>query len=220
MRSAATRLLLATLLACGANRLAAQNTVPAPADSAAAARARDTAAVRTVAPPPADSARPPSSAARPVAPPTSDSAQAAAAASAAVEHGIRPIAVAKWTAAAGAVAAAVYGYHENRQADTRFDQLDRLCQEQPDRCQGRTASGAYQDADLEARFQEVKRLDHRAALGLVGAEVGVAAAVTLFLLDLHHAARNPPNIPYHPPRIELLPQPDGVGLRIRTGRQL
>ncbi len=219
MRSAATRLLLATLLACGANRLAAQNTVPAPADSAAAARTRDTAAVRPIAPPSADGASAASSARR-VAPPTTDSAQAAAAATAAVEHGIRPIAVAKWTAAAGAVAAAVYGYHENRQADTRFDQLDRVCQEQPDRCQGRTASGAYQDADLEARFQEVKRLDHRAALGLVGAEVGVAAAVTLFLFDLHHAAGNPPNIPYHPPRIELLPQPDGVGLRIRTGRQL
>lgn len=134
--------------------------------------------------------------------------------------GIRPIAVAKWTALAGTVAAAVYGYRENRQADTRFDQLDRLCQEQPDRCQARTASGAYQDAELEARFQEVKRLDHRAALGLVGAEVGVAAALTLFLLDLHHASGNPPDIPYHPPRIQLVPRPDGVGLRIRTGRQL
>lgn len=198
--------LLAVLLVCGATELAGQNGVPpGPADSAAARR-------------PEAPAAPPTA----VLPADTGGRSAAAPADAGFAAGqphIRPIAVAKWTALAGAVAAAVYGYRENRLADSRFDELDLVCQREPDRCQARTSSGAYQDAELEAKYQEVKRLDHRAAVGLVAAEVSIATSVALFLLDLRHTARNPPNIPYNPPRIELLPgRRGGVELLFRAAR--
>ncbi len=128
-------------------------------------------------------------------------------------HARRPLALAKWIAAGATVVAAAYGYEENRLADSRFEDLDKLCQAQPARCSPRTPSGAYVDAELEARYQEVRRLDRRATFGLVSAELGVATSLTLFLLDLRHAGREPPNIPYKPPRLEIGPARDG-GVRL------
>lgn len=131
----------------------------------------------------------------------------------AVHNGIRPLQVAKWTTLGAAVVAAAYGYNENRLADSRFEDLDRLCQQQPVRCTPRTASGSYVDAELESRYQEVRKLDRRATVGLVGAEVGLAAAVGMFLLDLRNAGREPPDIPYKPPKLEVGTSRSG-GLRV------
>ena len=163
---------------------------------------------------------PAASAAQRLAPPRLDSAASGRPTAAAADssHVHRRLALLKWVAAGATVVAAAYGYEENRLADSRFEDLDRLCQAQPDRCTPRTSSGAYVDAELEARYQEVRRLDRRATVGLVSAEAGVAASVTLFLLDLRHAGREPPNIPYKPPRLEVGPGRDGgvqVDVRLR-----
>ena len=128
-------------------------------------------------------------------------------------RGRRPLRLLKWVAVGGTVVAGAYGYEENRLADSRFGDLDKLCQAQPARCTPRTPSGAYTDPELEARYQEVRRLDRRATVGLVSAEIGVAASVALFLLDLRHAGHEPPNIPYRPPRLEIGPARDG-GVRL------
>ncbi len=208
MRSGVIRvLLLAATLACP-TLLAAQTPEPAPPDSAPVRSAAGT-----------DSAATPRAAATPGIPalpaalPT-DSSPAFAPA----PRGIRPVAVAKWATLLLSTAAAVYGYRENRLADSRYGDLDRICQADPTRCQARTSTGAYQDAQLEAQYQEVKQLDHRAAVGLVGAEVGIATTVALFLLDLRHAVRNPPNIPYNPPKLQVVPRRDGgVEIKARLG---
>lgn len=127
------------------------------------------------------------------------------------------IRIAKWLALGTGVAFAVYGYHQNRLADSRYEKLDRACQFDPVHCLPRTSSGAFVDPELERQFQDVLRLDRRATVGLVGAEIGFGAAVALFLLDLRNARREPPNIPYTPPRVEVGTSPEGrleVGLRL------
>ncbi len=115
--------------------------------------------------------------------------------------------------------AAAVGYDANRVADSRYQELDRICQTNPARCLPRLPGGEYTDAELESRYQDVKRMDRRATFGLVGAELGVGAALALFLLDLRHAGREPPDIPYKPPALEVGPsRSGGMELRLQLRR--
>jgi len=112
-------------------------------------------------------------------------------------HPLRPLRVAKWGALATAAGAAVYGFVQNHRADDRFNQLEQLCQDQPARCSVRGPGGAYQDPEFEALYREVRSLDRRAHAGLLLGQIGVAASVLFFLLDLDKT-RRPPDIPFVP----------------------
>jgi hypothetical protein len=110
---------------------------------------------------------------------------------------LRPLRIAKWGALATAAGAAVYGFVQNHRADDRFNQLEQLCQDQPVRCSVRGPGGAYQDPEFEELYGEVRSLDRRAHAGLLLGQIGVAATVAFFLLDLDKT-RRPPDIPFVP----------------------
>lgn len=123
--------------------------------------------------------------------------------------------VSKWSTAAVAAATAVYGFSMNRRSDARYARLERACLEDPETCEQRLPDGRYQDAALEAQYQEVRRLDRRARNGLLVSQVGVAASVVLFVLDLRNA-RAPDDILYEPRPLQVQPGRDGgVELRLR-----
>jgi hypothetical protein len=127
--------------------------------------------------------------------------------------GIRPIAVAKWSAAAGAAAAAAYGFIRNAEADDLFRDLEEACEAAPAVCALREPDGAYADPGLEAMYQDVLTHDRASRYALVASQIGIAVGVALFLLDLR--PERPPDIPYEPRRFEIGPAADG-GLSFRA----
>lgn len=145
-------------------------------------------------------------------------AAAHAASSVQERSGWRPLAVAKWTTAAAAAGAAVYGVVQNRRADHQYEDLEQVCVEEPFRCEERLPNGAYADAELEARYQDVRDLDGRARAALIAGQIGVAASVVLFILDLRNSD-GPQNIPYEPRTFDVMPARDG-GLSLRLNLRL
>src|SRR5690606_20736661 len=121
---------------------------------------------------------------------------------------LRPLGVAKWTTAALTAAVAGIGVAAYMRADDRYAELERACVENPAACAERLPDGAYADPRLEALYQEVLRYDERARLALISSQVGLAASVVLFLLDLRGDA-TPPNIPYNPRALRVAPGRDG-----------
>jgi len=115
---------------------------------------------------------------------------------------LRPIRVAKWSALTAAAGFAAYGFARSGAADDAFRDLERSCNLDRDRCHARTAGGAYADAALESRYQEVLELDQTARTALILSQVGLATSVVLFLLDLRND-RPPPDIPYVPRSLNL-----------------
>lgn len=123
--------------------------------------------------------------------------------------------VSKWATLTATLGAAVYGLTRVRRADDQYEQLERACEAAPADCRDRAADGSYRDLELERQYQSVLRQDHRARTGLLASQVGAAASVVLFILDLRHA-RGPGDIPYHPPRgLEVAPGSDGLEVRLR-----
>ncbi|MBI4410438.1 MAG: hypothetical protein HY561_12065 [Gemmatimonadetes bacterium] len=119
----------------------------------------------------------------------------------------RPLRVTKWSTLALSAASAGYGFITNHRADQRFQRIEELCRQESDRCE-QGPGGAYLDPDLEAQYQEVVRLDDRARIALVASQIGVAASVILFILDMREES-TPPNIPYEP-KLELGRNSDGA----------
>lgn len=123
--------------------------------------------------------------------------------------------ISKWTAATLSAATAIYGFTMNREADDRYAQLERDCLADPDACRLRAPDGRYLADQLEAQYQEVLRYDRRARNGLLASQVGVAASVVLFVLDLRNA-RAPDDILYEPRSLQVGAGRDGgVELRLR-----
>jgi hypothetical protein len=75
-------------------------------------------------------------------------------------------------------------------------------------CERRTDTGAYVDAEMERKYQDVRALDHRARTALVASQVGIAATVLLFVIDLRDVGP-PKDIPYKPRALQLMPRRDG-----------
>jgi hypothetical protein len=117
--------------------------------------------------------------------------------------------VSKWLTLGAAAGAAAWGVTSNREADRRYEDLERMCVTDPERCRRRTTGGAFTDAQLEQEYQAILDLDDRAKLALAAAEISVATSVVLFILDLPRNTRGE-DIPYHPPRLEF-----GVDARSR-----
>lgn len=126
---------------------------------------------------------------------------------------LRPIRLAKWGTLAAATAAGVLGFVENARADDRYAELERMCEAQPSECRRRTADGAYESEAFESVYQQVRRHDHRAHTALVAGQIGVAASVVLFLLDLGNV-RPPGDIPWVPGTLRMAGDADGFSLGI------
>lgn len=122
------------------------------------------------------------------------------------KHGERhPILrLAKWGAMAVSAGASVYGFHVHGQADDAFQELQDICDQQPDRCGSRHPDGSFADTDLEGRYQQVLDKDRSARTALILAQVGLATTVVLFILDLG-GNEAPPDIPFEPPKIVVGP---------------
>jgi hypothetical protein len=110
--------------------------------------------------------------------------------------------VSKWLTLGAAAGAAAWGITSNREADRRYEELERLCVSDVDRCRARTSTGAFTDGTLEQEYQAILDLDDRAKLALAAAEISVATSVVLFIIDLPRNSRGE-DIPYHPPRLQL-----------------
>lgn len=109
--------------------------------------------------------------------------------------------VAKWTSLLTSTGAAVYGFAQNRVADREYEDIERLCQDDPAAC-ATQPGGGYLDAALEARYQSVVRRDDRARVALLAGQIGLAASVLMFILDLPEST-TPDDIPYDPRPIRL-----------------
>jgi hypothetical protein len=127
--------------------------------------------------------------------------------------GIRPIRIAKWTTLGAGIAAAAYGFAASLAADDRNERVDRICAAAPARCM-EVPGGGLVDEEVDRIREEAERLDRRARTALIASQVGVAASVTLFLLDLRNVG-DPPNIPYGPARLLIEPGRDGVTVTLR-----
>ncbi|HEX7091416.1 MAG TPA: hypothetical protein VF192_14855 [Longimicrobiales bacterium] len=131
----------------------------------------------------------------------------------------RLLRVAKWSTAALTAAAAGFGLAAHSRADELYRELEKACVADPRACSERLPNGAYADPRLEALYQDVLRHDSRARLMLIGSQIGVAATVLFFVLDLHEDS-TPPNIPFDPRLLRLAPGSRGgveVGVAVPVG---
>lgn len=116
----------------------------------------------------------------------------------------------KWVSLAGTIGVAALGFSAHDEADDRFAALEAFCAADTSRCHV-TDEGTYVDPEAEALFQEVLDNDRQARVYLVGSQIGLAATVTLFILDLRNGG-GPENIPYDPETIRLHVEPGEVRL--------
>jgi hypothetical protein len=110
--------------------------------------------------------------------------------------------VAKWSAALASAGAAAYGFMENRAADREYEDIERACEATPAACATTIDGGTYADPALETRYQNVLRRDDRAQVALLAGQIGLAASVLLFILDLPEGT-TPDDIPYEPRPLRL-----------------
>jgi hypothetical protein len=106
--------------------------------------------------------------------------------------------VAKWGTLFASAGTLAYGFTQNRAADREYEDIERLCQSTPAACETKPDSDEYADPALETRYQNVIRRDDRARLALLAGQIGLAASVLLFILDLSGGDALPHDIPYDP----------------------
>ena len=121
--------------------------------------------------------------------------------------------IAKWSTLALSAGAAVYGFTLNSRADALYEDLEQACVADRVTCSLRTPAGAYQSPDLERRYQQVLDRDRGARSALLASQIGVAASVVLFIIDLRNA-RPPDDIIYEPQTLQVSPRRDG-GVELR-----
>lgn len=114
-----------------------------------------------------------------------------------VAHGWTTLRVAKWGTLAVSTAAFAYGFVQNRSADRDYTAIEQICKDTTSACERTSETGPYKDAALEARYQSVVARDRHARDALLAGQVGIAASVVLFILDLPKSA-TPEDIPYNP----------------------
>lgn len=134
-----------------------------------------------------------------------------------VRGGWDAIRVVKWSAAITSAGVVAYGFVQNREADREYEEIERLCQEDAAACATLPDASEYADPALEARYNAVVERDERAQLALLLGQVGLAASVLLFILDLPEGSGTN-DIPYDPRALRLGFVADRLhaGLRIPT----
>jgi hypothetical protein len=127
----------------------------------------------------------------------------------------RLLRVAKWSVLAGAAGTGIWGFLRNDRADELYSELEQACELDRTRCLDRGPGGVYNDPVFEARYQKVRALDRDSHRALVISQIGLAASVVLFLLDLGNS-RPPPDIPYVPRGLNVgTERAGGVSLELR-----
>src|SRR5207237_4475461 len=96
-------------------------------------------------------------------------------------------------------------------ATALYDEMETVCGPAPARCVAHNGDGSYKDVDLEARYQDVRSLDHRSRLALIGAQASLVTSVVLFIMDRHESA--PGNVPYNP-KFRVLPSIYGLAFQL------
>jgi hypothetical protein len=137
-----------------------------------------------------------------------------------VRYALRPLRIAKWTTLLVSGGAAAYGFTQNRSADREYEELERECEAQPLACLKGPDNETYANGDLEARYQRILERDDRARLALLGGQIGIAASVILFIIDLPDRT-TPEDIPYDPKPYRVGLRRDGsteLALSLRLGR--
>lgn len=113
-----------------------------------------------------------------------------------------PIRIAKWSTLLASTSAAAYGFAQNRIADRDYEDIERQCLATLSSCDRKTGSDVYADATLEERYQTVVRRDDRAKVALLAGQVGLAASVLMFIIDLPKGT-GPQDIPYEPHPLQV-----------------
>jgi hypothetical protein len=81
-------------------------------------------------------------------------------------------------------------------------------------------SDTYANPELEQRYQRILQRDDHARLALLGGQLGIAAAVIMFIVDLPDQ-ESPEDIPYDPRPIRFGLRSDGgaeLTFALRLGR--
>jgi hypothetical protein len=109
----------------------------------------------------------------------------------------RPMRIVKWTALLASGGAAAYGFAQNRVADRDYHQLELECEEAPASCIKLAGSESYANPALEQRYQRILERDENARTALLAGQIGIAASVIMFIIDLPDR-ESPEDIPYEP----------------------
>jgi hypothetical protein len=117
----------------------------------------------------------------------------------------------KWVTLAAGGGMLAEGAFRHRDADRAYQTVVDRCQATPPVC-NKAASGEYQNAEMEGLYQQSVSLDRRARTWLVGGEVSLLAAGTMFLVDLIYRDNGPRNIPFTP--FTVYTQTDRIGLSL------
>lgn len=115
--------------------------------------------------------------------------------------GWRPLSVAKWGMLGLTAVAAVYGLSASLEADGLYDRISEICATDASRCEA-LPEGGYADDEVANLDRDARALDERARRGLLATQIGVAATLALFILDLRDSGP-PPNVPYVPPQFRV-----------------
>ena len=127
----------------------------------------------------------------------------------------RPLRIVKWTALLASGGAAAYGFAQNRVADRDYQQLELECEEAPTSCIKLAGSESYANPALEQRYQDILKRDNNAKTALLAGQIGIAASVILFIIDLPDR-ESPEDIPYEPRPLRLgLSRSGGAHLEVR-----
>lgn len=128
---------------------------------------------------------------------------------------LRPMGVAKWSVLASTATAAVYGVAASMAADDHYTRIERLCADDATRCEKNEGNGRYLDPEVDRLDRRAEKLDRTARIGLLASQIGAAASVVLFILDLRDTGA-PPNVPYTPSGLRLSLSATGLQLTVST----
>jgi hypothetical protein len=123
----------------------------------------------------------------------------------------RPLRIAKWTTFLASGAAAAYGFSQNRVADDEYLKLEMECEESPLSCFKLADTDQYADPAMEQRYQKILKRDEDARFALLAGQIGIAASVVMFIIDLPDR-ESPEDIPYDPKPVRVGLSRDGGAL--------
>ncbi|MBI4499738.1 MAG: hypothetical protein HY700_01130 [Gemmatimonadetes bacterium] len=118
----------------------------------------------------------------------------------------------RWVALAAAGGMLTEAAVRHGNADREYANLVDLCRNSPPRC-NKATDGSYLDGETEALYQHSVALDHDSRAWLLGGELTILTAGTMFVLDLVYHDDGPKNIPFSP--FSIYAKRGQVGLTVR-----